>query len=302
MSDPEVAQPVTGLRGEPLANHTTFRIGGPADLLAIPTTEEELLDTIQRCERDRLPWRLLGNGSNILVDDEGVDGVVIKMTKACGELTVQDGVVEAGASVTLQAFIQKCVRHNLEGMEYLYSVPATIGGAIYMNAGRGAGHPLCVGDRVEHVRVFDGEAIRLVPREACEFGYRRSIFQQRKRWAILGARFRLAPQSREIGERNIRERMAYVRSSQDWALPSAGSVFKKCQPLLLDWLKGQRVGGARYSPKTRNWIQNIDQATSADVLRLIKRAQWLHRLLACRADLEVEIWGRAPAPRRGLPR
>lgn len=291
----ELSQPALAgvtLPNEPLANHTTFRIGGPADRLVIPRSEEELIRVIQACRSEGLPYRLLGNGSNLLVSDTGVRGVVIKNTQACTALSVAGELVEAGASVKLQAFIKFCVAHDREGLEYLYSVPATIGGAVCMNAGRGKRHQLQIGDQLAHVRVFDGEAVRVLDRDACAFAYRTSVFQRRRDWVILGAAFRLAAQPRAVGEQRIRERMDYIRTSQDLTHPCAGSIFRDGAPLMLELLKGRRVGGAEFSRKSRNWIKNVRHATASDVLQLIRQAQRLHALLGRTTALELEVWER----------
>jgi UDP-N-acetylmuramate dehydrogenase len=278
------------LSREPLAKHTTLRIGGPAEVLAIPENEEELIETIRGYRRAQTPFRILGNGSNLLVREEGVPGAVIKMTQACRTLRVEGNLVEVGASITVQQFIQFAVRHSLEGLEYLYSVPATVGGAIYMNAGRGKGHDLEISQRIVHVRFFDGESIRTLEREACRFSYRSSIFHSQKDWIILGATIHLPDQPREIGEQRIRERMDHVRKAQDWAYPCSGTVFKKGRTAIFRLMKGHRVGGARFSPKTNNWIQNVDGATASDVMRLIRRAKMLHAFIGIKPELEIEVW------------
>lgn len=278
------------LANEPLANHTTLKVGGPAEELFMPASEEELIETVHACRRANVPWRMLGNGSNLLVRDQGVAGVVIKNTRACSSLTARGDVVEAGSAVMLQPFIRFCHRHELEGMEYLYSVPATIGGAVFMNAGRGRGHGVQISDKLMSVRIFDGSAVREIPRDQCAFSYRRSVFHDHRDWVILGATFRLTRQPREIGEAKVKERMEHVKRAQDWSKPCVGSVFKRGLPAIFNLLKGSTSGGAQFSPKTRNWILNIGNASAADVLRLIRRAKLVHGLIGLRAELEIEVW------------
>ena len=126
------------LCNEPMAKHTTLRIGGPARKLLIPESEEELLGLLQECRKAKLPFRIVGNGSNILVNDVGLEEVVIKNTRACLRLECHEGAVYAGGSVKIQHFLRFCAAHNLGGLEYLFSVPATIGGAVLHECGTGA--------------------------------------------------------------------------------------------------------------------------------------------------------------------
>ncbi|MBI1864682.1 MAG: FAD-binding protein, partial [Nitrospirae bacterium] len=163
---------------EPLARHTTFRIGGPADRLVVPGDREDLIETVRACLRTRTPCFLLGRGSNTLVGDRGVRGIVIKNTGACLDLDVDGDTVRVGSSVPLQRLVRFCIGNNLEGMEYLYSVPGNVGGAVYMNAGRGIVENGFIADHLVCVEAFDGEGVRALTKEECGFGYRTSVFQR----------------------------------------------------------------------------------------------------------------------------
>lgn len=278
-------------RTEPLADHTWLKIGGTADLV-VPGDRDELVAVLRAChERDR-DYRILGNGSNLLVADEGVDELVIKTTEACGDLDVgEDGVVRAGASVAVPQFANVLVQHGLGGYEYLYSVPGTIGGAVYMNAGRGRRHDQTISDYLREVEVFDGEAVRTVAAADLSFDHRYSTFQERPDWTVLSATFEPPEQSPEEGREKIRERMDYV-DTRERSRPNAGSVFKSAVRLPLERLPVDAVGVADAQFVHRNRICHEGEATYEDVRRLVRRAQLLHALVPGweRPALEWEVW------------
>jgi UDP-N-acetylmuramate dehydrogenase len=217
------------LTNEPMAKHTTFRIGGSVEELIIPESEDELVAVFRECLHRGAPFRILGNGSNILVSDAGLKGSVIGNSRACARLEVSQGLVYAGASVKIQQFIRMCVNSGLKSPEYLFSVPASVGGAIFMNAGRGRLYSQKNSDLLESVRVYDANKneIFLLAKQDFRFEFRRSIFHDRRDWLILGGCFRPGLQERSVGEARIRERMQFVKESQDYNHPTAGSVFKE---------------------------------------------------------------------------
>ncbi len=280
------------LINEPMAKHTTFRVGGAVEELVIPESEEEFIEIFRQCLGSRIPFRVLGNGSNILVGDEGLRGCVIESARSCSSLGISNGLVYCGASIKVQQFIRFCVRHDLQAPEYLFSVPATVGGAIFMNAGRGRALNQQISDSLESVRVYDGTADRvfLLGKEHCGFQHRYSIFHERRDWLILGGYFRPGPQDGSIGEARIKERMQFVKELQDYNHPTAGSVFKEGVHRIFVLARGWRCGGAQYSGKTANWINNVNNATARDIERLIWRVQLLHRLLFRKVVREIEIW------------
>lgn len=276
---------------EEMAKHTTFKIGGPVDLMLVPESEEEVIEAVKYCHKNRTKIRILGNGSNVLVDDKGLEGCVLNMTRACNHLDYKDGLIFAGASVKIQEFIRFCVNKGVRGCEYLYSVPATVGGAIAMNAGRGALYNKQISDDLLTVRVFDGEKIFEVSKDECEFSYRNSIFQKNVHWIILGAVFKPLPQSTEEGQIKVRERMDFIKKNQDHKFASAGSIFKKSRHRIFMILRGLRWGAAGYSAKAPNWINNIDgKAKARDVFMLIKLTKLLNLLTFRKAKLEVKVW------------
>jgi UDP-N-acetylmuramate dehydrogenase len=276
------------LYNELLSKHTTFKIGGPVLLLSIPENEGELIQEIKRCKKEGLNYKILGCGSNVLICDKGINGVVIKNTEACSYINKEDNnIVEVGSSIYIQNFVRFCIEHDLEGMEYLYSIPATIGGAIYMNAGTGKKTNLSISDNLVSVKIFDGVKIKEIKKEECKFNYRYSIFHKNKDWIILGATFKLREQPKEIGEKKIKERMDFVKKHQNRKHPNAGSIFKKISPVSKKLLSGIKIGNARMKG---NWISNIGGASFRDVMTIIKIAKIISYLSLKKPELEIEIW------------
>lgn len=261
---------------EPLANHTTFRIGGPAERLVIPQDKESLIEVIISCKERNIPFFILGRGSNVLICNEGLQGVVIKNTHACTELQIAGNYVNVGSSVSLQKLITFCIDNNLYGMEYLYSVPGNVGGAIYMNAGRGEKFKQSISNHIVSVEIFDGEKIRVLKQNECYFEYRSSIFQKEKSWIILSALLDLPKQNKKIGKQKIKERIQFVKKVQDLKYANAGTVFKRNFNALSEII-GYRIGDAKFSTKAPGWIINLGKATFNDVYMLIIYAMDCHK-------------------------
>lgn len=266
----------TELIDEPLARHTTLRIGGPAERLIVPPDKDCFLDAVRTCVRTKTPYFVIGKGSNTLARDEGVKGIVVKNTSAFKELSIDGQRVKAGSSVTLQELIRFCVGNDLYGMEYLYSVPGNVGGAICMNAGRGAEFRQSISNHIVEVEIFDGELLRTLSRSDCRFGHRSSLFQKKRNWIILSVILILPFQDKTIGEQRIKERVSLVKEVHDLRYPSAGSVFKlNFKPL--PEIVGHRIGNAQFSPKCPGWIINTGGATFKDVHNLIDYAVKVHK-------------------------
>ena len=272
---------------EPLSKHTTFRIGGPAEVLSIPESEEELIREIKHVQGRDIDYKILGRGSNLLISDSGINGVVIKNTSACTNIEREGNLVSVGSSVSLQKFIKFCVNNNLEGKEYLFSVPATVGGAIYMNAGRGKKHNLSISDNLISVKIFDGTKVRRLKKEQCDFGFRQSVFHRHDDWIILEGEFELDDQPKEIGERKIKERKEKVKDWFIYKYPSAGSVFKRRSFLAKRLLNRIKIGDAKLEG---NFICNLGTASFNDVLWLINLSKMLSYLTFKKPELEIEIW------------
>ena len=280
---------------EPLAKHTSFRIGGPAELMVFPSNRDEL-QTALRCaaEAGEKP-RILGAGTNILAPDEGVRGLVVCLRDTFMGLTLLDDThIEAMSGMTLAKTAMFAARNGLSGLEFAHGIPGTVGGAIYMNAGAYGGEIRDVAIETEFMRL-DGTVER-VSGQAQGFGYRTSAFQGRE-GVIVSAVFALKPGN----EMEIREKIYELnqrrRDSQPLELPSAGSTFKRPKEgyaaALIDQagLKGFAVGGAQVSEKHAGFVVNRGGATAADVLRLIDAVR--ERVLqtsGIELEPEVRLW------------
>lgn len=257
---------------EPMSRLTSFKIGGPADLLVEPETPEELAGIVEYCLEYDIPWIFLGRGSNLLVRDKGVRGVAIRLGKGFCYTKVEGTRMWAGAATPLSTVAEVAAGHSLSGLEFASGIPGSVGGAVFMNAGAYEGEMCQV--VVETKLYKPGEGFLTLKKEELCFGYRRSRLQQEKLIA-LQVTMELSP-----GEESaVREKMADYnnrrRSKQPLELPSAGSVFKRPEGhyagRLIEeaGLKGARIGDAQVSEKHAGFIVNLGKATARDVLALI---------------------------------
>ena len=278
-----------------LASYTTFRIGGPADVLAQVGEEEKLEKVLAWCRESGRPWILLGRGSNVLVDDAGFRGTVILLDGTLAQIEVRGDQITAGAGASLARIARTALEHELTGMEYAAGIPGTLGGAVYMNAGAYSGEMKDVLTEVQ-VMTPDGE-IAWIPAEEMRFGYRTSRASE-DGLIVLAARFAL-----KTGDpAAIRERMAELagkrRSKQPLEYPSAGSTFKRPEgyfagKLIQDaGLAGYTVGGAQVSEKHCGFVINKDGASAADILKLCKDVQAIvHEKYGVDLEMEVKCLG-----------
>lgn len=259
---------------EPMKKHTTFRIGGPADYFVTPGNEEEVKRAAAICKEEGAPYYIVGNGSNLLVSDEGYRGVVIQLYKGMSEVRVEGSVIRAQAGASLAKIAGAALEAGLAGFEFAAGIPGTLGGACVMNAGAYGGE---MKDVLTDVTVLDEEGRLLtLEKDQLEMGYRTSIIA-RKGYTVLGAGIRLHEGDRE----EIRERMRDLKerriSKQPLEYPSAGSTFKRPEgyfagKLIQDsGLAGFRVGDAMVSEKHCGFVINAGEATAADVDLLIRR-------------------------------
>lgn len=257
---------------EPMSRHTTFRVGGPADVLVCPTYSE-LPQLIRLCRDCAEPYCVVGNGSNLLVGDGGIRGVVIELAKAMETVTLEGDSVLADAGALLSRVASFAADHGLTGMEFAAGIPGSIGGAVVMNAGAYGGE---MKDIVESVTVLDraGEE-KVLTAEQLKFGYRSSCIAEQG-YIVMQSRIKL-----KAGERDkIRERMAELggmrRAKQPLEYPSAGSTFKRpdgyyAGKLIMDaGLRGYRIGGAQVSEKHCGFVINRGNATADDIRRLME--------------------------------
>ena len=264
------------LLAEPMTKHTSFHIGGPAELMAQPQSEAELQSLLLKAAEAAVPVTLVGNGSNLLVRDKGIRGLVIKLGSMLRDIKVSGNVLTFGSGVSLAQASRKAAELGLSGMEFAVGIPGSIGGAVYMNAGAYDGEMSKV---VKSVRVMDaaGEVSELSAGEL-DFGYRHSALQGSSK-IVTSVTVELAAGDKQA----IAEKMADFSNrritKQPLELPSAGSMFKRppgyFAGTLIDQtgLKGYTVGGAQVSTKHAGFVVNIGGATAADVLQLISDVQ-----------------------------
>jgi len=261
---------------EPMSRHTSFRIGGPADLLAQPQSEQELAALLAKAAANAVPVTLVGNGSNLLVRDKGIRGLVIKLGNMLNDIVINDNSITFGSGVSLAMASRRAAELALSGLEFAVGIPGSIGGAVYMNAGAYDGEMSKV---VTSVRVMDAAGqVEALPASALDFAYRRSALQGSGR-IVTAVTVELTPGDKQA----IADKMADFSNrritKQPLELPSAGSMFKRppgyFAGTLIDQtgLKGYTVGGAQVSSKHAGFVVNVGGATCADVLQLIADVQ-----------------------------
>ena len=260
------------LEEEPMKKHTTFRIGGPAEYLILPQTTEEIADVIKLCRQEEIPWYIVGNGSNLLVADEGVRGVVIQLLRNFNQIQVEGCQIRMQAGAQNAAVAKRALDASLTGFEFAAGIPGTIGGAVVMNAGAYGGE---MKDILKEVTVLDPNGmIRTIPAEELELGYRTSIIA-RKGYVVLEAVIVLKtgdPKEIKAAMDELKEKRV---TKQTLEYPSAGSTFKRPEgyfagKLIMDaGLRGFSVGGAQISEKHCGFVINKGNATAKDVTELM---------------------------------
>ncbi len=280
---------------EPLSRHVTLRVGGPADVMAFPADEKDLTRLLRFAAAQGVPVHVLGHGSNVLVPDEGVRGVVVSLRRAADWARFREPEVEVGAGYALPRLVAEAARRGLGGLEPLAGVPGSVGGALFMNAGTGG---QALGDVTEEVRAVDGEGGRVtLNREAMAFGYRSSRLQRGGLIAVA-ARLRLRPGDRESIEAAICESARRRGAVQPLDLPNAGSIFKNPEGDFAGRLieaagcKGLRVGNAQVSPRHANFIVNLGGATAGEITELMGIVYWrVRRMAGVALEPEVRLFG-----------
>ena len=258
---------------EPMKRHTTFRIGGPAEVFVMPENLEEVQRILEICRTEDLPYFILGNGSNLLVSDRGYRGVVIQMDRNFGEVKVEGTEIHASAGALLSTIAVAARRASLTGFEFAGGIPGTLGGAVVMNAGAYGGE---MKDVLRKVMVMDqsGKAFE-IPAEELQMGYRTSIIKTAG-YIVLGAVISLKEGNLEEIKMLTRKLSEQRTSKQPLEYPSAGSTFKRPEgyfagKLIMDsGLRGYRVGGAQVSEKHCGFVINTGDATAEDVCGLMK--------------------------------
>lgn len=260
------------LVNESMKKHTSFRIGGPADIMVLPTDPQEIRYVIQLCKELSIPFYVMGNGSNLLVRDKGIRGLVMKIASNFSDIKIEGTKVTAQAGVLLSVLSKKTAQHSLKGLEFASGIPGTLGGAVAMNAGAYGGE---MKDVVTSVWAMDYSGNdRRLDYDDLKFGYRTSAIQQDK-LIVIEVDMQLEEGDKQESMELIAELTRRRREKQPLSYPSAGSTFKRpvgyyAGKLIQDaGLKGLRVGDAQVSDLHAGFIINLGNATAKDVLELI---------------------------------
>ena len=264
---------------EPMAKHTTFRIGGPAEYYAVTDDSDEVRRLISLCKTEGVPFCVIGNGSNLLVSDDGIKGLVIRMEGTRIQKESEDGenaCYRVSAGTLLSAFAKAVCREGFTGLEFATGIPGSVGGAVVMNAGAYGGE---IKDCLKSAEVLNGEGtiLTLTPAEL-ELSYRHSNVSERS-YTVISALFELKRGNQEMISRTVEELASKRKEKQPLEFPSAGSTFKRPEGYfagkLIDdcGLRGFTVGGAQVSEKHCGFVINRGGATAEDVMKLISAVQ-----------------------------
>lgn len=299
---------------EPMSRHTSFKVGGPASLMALPRSEEEVQDLVVTAVREfGVPPFFMGNGTNLLVADKGLDRLVVKTVGLNYLALLKEGewtghqTILAGSGVSLARLSNFALEHGLTGLEFAHGIPGSVGGGVYMNAGAYGGE---LGQVISSVaKLSFAEQTPPRPQDGSGFSYRHSIYQEQPDTLILRASFSLLPGDPKIIKEAMEDFDARRREKQPLELPSAGSTFKRPAPVgggttpngkpvyaaeLIErcGLKGLTVGGAQVSEKHAGFIVNKGGATAADILALMDQvAQRVLDQTGVALEPEVEVVG-----------
>lgn len=279
LSRSEISKIVSGkiLQNEPMSRHTTFRIGGKCDFYAEVKTIAELKRLLKLCVKKKIPYHIIGFGSNVLVKDNGIRGVVIRLTGDLSSLNfnLQEKSAVAGGGSALQLFVKRCADNGLSGAESLVGIPGTVGGAVIMNAGTKEGY---IGSLLKSVTVMNEKGeMKKMGKKSLKFSYRNSNIPPGN--IILSAEFLLKKKSKSDIIKNLNKLMHHRVKTQPFGFYNAGCIFKNpagdYAARLIDraGLKGASAGGAVVSKLHANFINNTGSATAKDILQLIGKIQ-----------------------------
>ena len=259
------------LENEPMSRHTTFKVGGPADVLFLPESEEQLIQAIAIAKDAGIPCIVIGNGSNLVVRDGGIRGLVIALGEGMAAIVRSGDTITAWAGASLARVSAFAQASGLTGLEFASGIPGTLGGGCAMNAGAYGGQ---LSDVLIDARMLLDGAVKTLTVEDMQMGYRTSL-PLREGGIVISARFALTPDNPESIAERMRELNARRREKQPLNRPSAGSTFKRPEGhfagalIEQSGLKGYRVGGAQVSEKHAGFIVNAGGATAKDILTLI---------------------------------
>ncbi|WML56867.1 UDP-N-acetylmuramate dehydrogenase [Neobacillus sp. PS2-9] len=282
---------------ELLANHTTMKIGGPADLFIEPSSVENLKKVMSVINKHGLNWRAIGRGSNLLVSDKGIEGVVIKLSSGLDHLEIEGTTITVGGGHSLVSLATLISKKGLAGLEFASGIPGSVGGAVYMNAGAHGSDISKILTRA-HV-LFENGSMEWLSNEEMKFSYRTSVLQNKRPGVVVESVFDLTTGDRAAIVAQMQKNKDYRKETQPWNFPCAGSIFRNPLPnyagklIEAAGLKGFSMGGAKISEMHGNFIVNAGNATAADVLALIQHIKdTIFNLYGVKMETEVEIVGR----------
>ena len=257
---------------EPMRKHTSFQIGGPADIMVIPSSEEELIKSVKICRANKLKYFVMGNGSNLLVRDGGIRGVVIKINGNFDKIEIKKDIISVQAGALLSTTSKQALKHSLSGLEFASGIPGTVGGAVVMNAGAYGGE---MKDIVKKVRVLttENEILELSNKEL-NFGYRNSKVKELD-WIVLTVEFQLSKSDYKKIDEKMKDFTFQRTSKQPLEMASGGSTFKRPEGYfagkLIDdsGLRGLRHGDAQVSEKHCGFVVNRGNSNYKEVMELI---------------------------------
>lgn len=287
----EHENPIEIKQNEPMSRHTSFKIGGNADLYIIPHDMDALIETVRILKETETKRYFLGNATNVLFDDAGFHGAVVSLGNICAIKVIENRIIaEAGASLNL---VCKTARDKeLSGLEFAYGIPGSIGGAVFMNAGAYGGEMSQVVAQSTYFSL-DDMTVHTIPLSAHEYGYRESVYRHNN-WLVLSAVLELQKGEYDKINAAMNDYMSRRIDKQPLEYPSAGSVFKRYpgrytgQMIEECGLKGYSIGGAQVSEKHAGFIVNKGGAASADVLALIEHIKnEVYKKFDCRIECEV---------------
>ena len=272
-----------------LAKYTTLKIGGIAKNLYFPET----VDSLREIMAGFPEAPVFGGGSNLLINDEKVFEHVICLREFEKKIEYfEDGIVRVGSGVRLQKLISDINEHGRGGIEYLYSVPGLVGGAIYMNAGRGKSFNKQISDYLLSVDILKDGTVKTIKKEDCGFSYRRSSFHDVDA-VIISAEFMFEELDPEVGKARCKERMELVKQNQDNRYPNAGTTFCESDQTIMKFFQktaGSKMSGVHFSDQKPNWLQNRGEGTFSEAKKLLGKVESAHKFAGKSCRLEYEVW------------
>ncbi|HEY5555479.1 UDP-N-acetylmuramate dehydrogenase [Acetobacterium sp.] len=260
---------------EPMKNHTSFKVGGPVDILLMPQTKQEVGEALAICRESAIPLYVIGNGSNLLVQDGGVRGIILQ-TKGLKQVTVQGETLMAEPGISLKDLADIALEEELTGLEFASGIPGSLGGAVTMNAGAFDGEMKNIIESIEVIT--ENGNINTIPVEACDFGYRKSVLQKYN-WVLVGINLALSKGDYHEIKDKMLDFNTRRQDKQPLEYPSAGSTFRRPEGYYAGKLvqdagfRGYSIGGAQVSEKHSGFVINKGDATAADILGLISTIQ-----------------------------